>query len=156
MQDIFAVLEEPFLVLTVLELDANVIEEPIFPNPDQFLGGFTHLQLLSSTGIQISKIPKLLSSFTNLIDLHLLRIPSFNFVSPDEMVTAISTLTRLQVLYLGPKNDGSHPNLISRHNLQIHTLAVFPSLIEFNTLQVSLNRMTSWPGLMPLYLVAWK
>ena len=127
--DILEALEEPFPILTVLELDADETSELIFPNPIHFLGGFTHLRSLSLIGIPISGLPKLLSSFTDLVNLRLTGILISIFVSPDEMVTALSALTRLQVLHLGPELDESHPDWQSRH-IPLPTRTVLPSLIE--------------------------
>ena len=127
--DILEALEEPFPILTVLELDADETSELIFPNPIHFLGGFTHLRSLSLIGIPISGLPKLLSSFTDLVNLCLTGILISIFVSPDEMVTALSALTRLQVLHLGPEIDETHPDWQSRH-IPVPTRTVLPSLIE--------------------------
>jgi len=41
-------------------------------------------------------LPKLLSSATHLVTLHLLNIPHSGYISPEAMVTALSTLTRLE------------------------------------------------------------
>jgi hypothetical protein len=78
-KEIFAALEEPFPVLTVLKMFSNGTSHPIFPNPDQFLGGSTHLRSLSLTGIPIPGLPKLLLSSTDLVDLRLIKIPSSGF-----------------------------------------------------------------------------
>jgi hypothetical protein len=71
LKEIFAALEEPFPVLTVLKMDANEPSDPIFPNPGQFLGGSSHLRSLWLTRIPIPGLPKLLLSSTDLVDLRL-------------------------------------------------------------------------------------
>ena len=125
---IFAVLEEPFPVLTVLKLYSS--RYSIFPNPDQFLGGLTHLRSLSLVGISIPELlPKLLLSSTHLVDLRLKKIPISVLFFP-EMVATLSSLTRLQVLHLRPEFDQeSHSNWETRR-LPLPTRTVLPSLIE--------------------------
>ena len=132
-EEILAALEEPFPVLRFLKIYSNGTLVPMFPNPDKFLGGSNHLRLLSLTGISIPELlPKLLLSSTNLVVLRLKEIPIFAFVPPDEMVTALSALTRLQVLHLEPKFDElrTHPNPDwENRRLPLPTPTVLPSLI---------------------------
>ena len=103
--------------------------DPIFPNSDQYLGGTTHLQSLSLTSIPILGLPNLLLSSTDIVDLRLMEIPISVFISPDEMVTTLSALTRLRLLHLGPEFDEFHPDWENRR-LPPPTRTVLPSLIE--------------------------
>ncbi len=127
--DIFEALEEPFPELTDLKLHLTEPPDPIFPCSDQYLGGTTHLRSLSLTGTPIPGLPNLLLSSTDLVDLRLMEIPISVFISPDEMVTALSALTRLQLLHLGPEFDLFHPDWENRR-LPLPTTTVLPSLIE--------------------------
>ena len=131
LKEIFAALEEPFPVLTFLKIYSDVTSDPIFPNPDKFLGGSNHLQSLSLTGISIPELlPKLLLSSTDLVDLRLKEIPIFAFIPPDEMVTALSALTRLQVLHLEPECDDLNPGPDwENRRLPLPTPTVLSSLI---------------------------
>jgi hypothetical protein len=126
---IFEALEEPFPELTDLKLHLTEIPDPIYPCSDQYLGGTTHLRSLSLTGTPIPGLPNLLLSSTDLVDLRLMEIPISVFISPDEMVTALSALTRLQLLHLGPEFDEFHPDWESRR-LPLPIPTVLPSLIE--------------------------
>jgi hypothetical protein len=132
LEDIFEALEKPFPELTVLNLHSTAFREgwdPIYSYSGQFLGGTTHLRSLSLTRIPISGLPNLLLSSTDLVDLRLMEIPISVFVSPDEMTTALSALTRLQVLRLGPKFYEFHPDWQNRR-LPLPTRTVLSSLIE--------------------------
>jgi hypothetical protein len=129
LEDIFEALEEPFPELTVLKLHSAETPDPIFPYSGQYLGGTTHLRSLSLTRIPIPGLPNLLLSSTDIVDLRLMEIPESVFVSPDEMVTALSALTRLQVLHLGLEFDEFHPDWEGRR-LPLPTRTVLPSLIE--------------------------
>jgi hypothetical protein len=124
--DVFAALEKPFPALTDLTLLVEGSPDPIFPNPVKFLGFFTRLQSLSLT---LLRIPNLFQYSTDLVNIHLNRIPFTAFVSPEAIVTALSTLTRLKVLRLELRVefDQSLPDLENRR-LPLPTRAVLPSL----------------------------
>lgn len=128
LEDLFKALKEPFPELTVLKLRSTETPDPFFSYSGQYFGGATHLRSLSLTNIPILEVPNLLLSCTDLVDLSLMGFPMTNLVSPDEMVTALSALTRLQVLHLGPEFDEFHPDWQSRHLPATRT--VLPSLIE--------------------------
>jgi hypothetical protein len=90
---------EPFRVLIELELVSYKADPPIFP--DSFLGGSVpHLRSLDLWGIPFPAIGKLLSSTSDLVTLSLGFIPDSGYISPDVMVTILSTLTRLKTLHL--------------------------------------------------------
>jgi hypothetical protein len=131
LEDIFEALEEPFPELTVLKLHSTENWDPIFSYSDQYLGGTTHLRSLSLTCIPILGLPNLLLSSTDLVDLRPMEIPMPVFVSPDEMVTALSALTKLQILHMGPEFDEFHPDWENRR-LPLPTRTVLPSLIELS------------------------
>jgi len=100
LEEAISALEKPFPMLRYLQITAR--EEyfhPIYPNPDKFLGGSTHLRYLSLTGVPIPEMPNLLLSFPDLEDLRLKDIPFSGFFPLDPMITALSALTRLKVLH---------------------------------------------------------
>jgi hypothetical protein len=125
MDKVFAALEQPFPALTDLHLFGFWDQVSVSPNPAKFLGGSTNLRSLSVLGIPIQGLPKLLLSSTNLVHLRLNDIPTSGFFSPDAIVTALSALTRLKVLYLDLNK--SYPDWESRH-LPLPPPTILPSL----------------------------
>jgi hypothetical protein len=96
----FATITEPFNALTSLILRAN--DENALVLPDSFLGGSAaRLQELSLDGIPYPAIGKILLSANDLVSLRLWNIPHSGYISPEEMVTFLSVLTKLKTLYLG-------------------------------------------------------
>ena len=90
----------PFPELTILKLES--IDESMPVLPDSFLGGsFSRLQLLSLDRIPFPGVPKLLLSAIHLVDLSLMRIPHSGYISPEEVVTVLSTLNNLKKFSLG-------------------------------------------------------
>ena len=102
--------------------------------PDSFFGGSVpRLQELSFEGIPFLAVRKLLSSTKGLVSLRLWDIPPSGYISPEEMATSLSTLTKLKRLVLGfrsprPQTDteieSRYPPLLTR--------IVLPSLTVFN------------------------
>ncbi len=148
MEEILAEMYKPFLALTEVWLQA---EEPEYLeeeeeeeeakakgvtliNPDLFLGGSApRLETFSLEHISILRLPKLLSSATRLIYLRLDNISYYT--SPEAIVTALSTLTRLEYLILGfecPSSQYRFRLPKDRHVRRTQTL--FPAL---TTLMVS-------------------
>jgi hypothetical protein len=76
----------------------------------------------------IPGLPELLLSSTNLVNLRLCSIPITCFISPDAMVTALSTLTRLETihLYFQDSTPRSHPDWETRR-LPLSTRTVLHS-----------------------------
>jgi len=94
-----ALMQEPFPVLKILELEAD--EGITFVIPDAFLGGSAPLlQWTSLRGIRFQNPPKLLASSRDLVYLDLEDIPMTveGHISPDAMTTCLSVLTKLQSL----------------------------------------------------------
>ena len=133
LDELLAAIEGPLPALTDLNLYTThkAPFDPVPPNPIKFLSGSTHLRSLTLTGISVSVIPKLLLSFTDLVNLRLDNIPLFGFFPPHAIVTALSTLTRLKVLHFGHDNYGQfdlfHPDWERRH-LPLPPRAILPSL----------------------------
>ncbi|KAI9457878.1 hypothetical protein F5148DRAFT_1369529 [Russula earlei] len=77
---------------------ANIVT----PLPDSFLGGSAPLlRHLSLDNCPFPGISKLLWSSKQLVELYLYNIPDSDYISPQDLVTALSVLSRLEALYLG-------------------------------------------------------
>ncbi len=99
MEKVLAALQEPFPALAYLDLVSKDITELVVP--DLFLGGFApRLRSLSLDRIPFPSLPKLLLSATDLVHLSLCGIPLSGYISPEAMVTGLSTLTTLKSLWL--------------------------------------------------------
>jgi hypothetical protein len=97
---IFATMKKPFPALTHLELDSSNKNLPILSS--SFLGGSApRLERLWLWGIPFLGLPKLLLATSDLVNLSLLNIPESGYISPEVMVTSLSSLTRLEDLTLG-------------------------------------------------------
>ena len=129
LEKVLAAMQEPFPELTRLTLGANEITTAVLP--DSFLGGSApRLRYLSFIGIPFPGLPKLLLSATQLTDLNLYGIPHSGYFSPEAMVTALSTLTSLEDLYLEFQSPLSFPDRASSR-LPPPTPIVFPVLTFF-------------------------
>ena len=127
LKKVLAAMQVPFPKLTRLEL--NVLG-PVLP--DSFLGGSApRLQLLQLRGVPLPGLPKLLLSTTHLVTLRLERIPHSGYISPEVMVTALSTLTRLRFLNLKFQSPRSRPDPTTQHPPP-STCSVLPSLTHFS------------------------
>ena len=99
-ENVLAAIQEPLPALTGLDLRSE--GETVTVVPDSFLGGSAppRLQSLYMTRIPFPGLPGLLSYSTQLVDLELYDIPKAGYISPDTMVTCLSTLTNLESLRL--------------------------------------------------------
>jgi hypothetical protein len=128
-------MQEPFTALTHMELSSDVEIAPVAPDP--FMGGSApRLQGLWLKGVTISGLPKLLLSAADLVHLILRRIPHSEYISPEAIVTCLSTMPRLETLYLGFESPRSRPNRESRR-LPPPTRSVLPALIKLHFTGVS-------------------
>ena len=95
LEQVLTAMQEPFPTLTNLLLRSrNEIAQVI---PDSFLGGSApRLRELTLDNIAFPELRKLLPSATHLVELDLWRIPHSGYISPEAMVTCLSTLTRLE------------------------------------------------------------
>jgi hypothetical protein len=106
-----------FVALKYLSLNPVDIDGMEPAVSDSFLGGSApHLRHLHLTRISLPfpVLRKLPLSTPNLVSLSLVEIPHFWYVSPGEMVTCFSALTRLEQLEIGflrsrPPREGGHP-----------------------------------------------
>src|SRR6266852_8667608 len=91
-------------------------------------GSAPRLQYLRLERVPIPGLPKLLLSATDLVHLSLCRIPHSGYISPEAMVTCLSTLPRLKRLYL--KFESPRSRQTAKANIRPHPHALFstPSL----------------------------
>ena len=121
-------MQKPFPALTNLTLSTNIEIAPAIP--DSLMGGSApRLQYLDLKRVPIPGLPKLLLSTTDLVRLDLRRIPHSGYISPEAIVTCLSTLPRLETLYLGFESPRSRPNRESRR-LPPPSRSVLPALIK--------------------------
>ena len=107
-------LQRPFPALTHLELQYRNGNETKLVDPDSFLGGSApSLRTLLLVSIPFPGLPKLLRSTTHLTHLSLRGISSSGYISPEVMLTALSTLTSLESLCLEFQSP-IHPDRTSR------------------------------------------
>lgn len=129
----------PLPALTCLMLQSK--DESALALPDSFLGGSApRLQELSLDGIASPAVCKLLLSTKDLVSLHLWNIPPSGYISPEEIATSLSTLTKLKGLVLGfrsprPQTDreveSRHPPILSRIVLPALTMFHFKGNSEY-------------------------
>lgn len=111
-------MQEPFPVLTSLGLQWHSIEDntlspPVVP--DSFMGGSApRLRSLHLNRIPFPGLPKLLSSANGLVHLLLSNIPHSGYISPDALVTCLSTLTSLKDLTFEFQSPRSRPDRARR------------------------------------------
>jgi hypothetical protein len=121
-----AAIDEPFPALTNLKLVSFRRNVPVLP--DSFLGGSAPLlRLLDLNGIPYPTIGRLLSSTTNLVCLHLWRIPHSGYIPPETIVPLLSALPRLESLSLGFQHPRSRAQRANRHPHPL-TRVVIPNL----------------------------
>jgi hypothetical protein len=122
----FAAIDKPFPALTSLVLYSYSQNVPILP--DSFLGGSApRLRSLWLEGISYPSIGNLLPSTTSLVQLSLLRIPHSGYIAPETIIPCLSTLVRLESLWLDFQYPRSRAHRADRHPPPL-TRVVFPSL----------------------------
>jgi len=126
------VAQQPFQMLTQLLLLSNK-DENVSVLPSTFLAGSAPLlQEIYLEGIPFPTLPTLLSSATDLVILHLHRIPQTGYFSPEAMVARLGTLTRLEVLYVAFQSHSSRPNQSGNGERVAPVMqAVLPALTSF-------------------------
>ena len=128
-ENVLPLMQKPFPILT--DLDLHFEDKIASVVPELFLGGsVTRLRKLNLTGTPFPRLPKLLLSATHLVHLDLYEIPDSGYISPDAMVTCLSTLTRLEFLRLGFDSRRTRPEWERRHTSS-STCALLPSLTSF-------------------------
>ena len=134
-EKVLPAMQEPFPELTFLQLESYDKSVPVVP--DSLLGGSAplggsaqSLRYLVLNGIPFPGLPKLLLSTTNLVVLDLSNIPHSGYISPDTLVTALSTLISLGSLSLHFQSPRSYLDQANRH-LHPLTRTVLPALTRF-------------------------
>ena len=129
LEQISAAMQVPFPELIHLVLWSNGNTVPAIP--DLFLGGSApRLEYLWLKGIPFPGLPKLLLSATRLVELSLQNIPHSGYFSPEAIVTAVSTLTCLEILWLLFESPQSRPDP-EHQRPPPPTRSVFPNLKIF-------------------------
>jgi hypothetical protein len=136
METVLAAMEQPFPKLTDLVVKTHF--GMVTDLPDSFLGGSSpHLRCLNLDDVSFPGLPKLLLSATHLVDLQLSNIPHSGDISPEAMVTALSTLTSLQSLglkFLSPRSlpdSASQPPPPTRSVLPVLETLSFKGVTEY-------------------------
>ena len=128
---VLTAMQQPFPTLTHLVLIHSGKpwqEDETMVVPTSFLDGSApDLQSLALAGIPFPGLPKLLLSATHLHNLHLGQIPNSGYISPEEMVTCLSALTRLKTLFIEFEDSRSNRDLNQRPPPQ--TRALLPVLV---------------------------
>jgi hypothetical protein len=110
MEEILAEMHKSFPVLTDLNLGTEDETLATLVDPDLFLGGSAPcLRSLELDHIPFPGLPKLLLSATHLTDLRLFNLSYSGYISPEAMVSCLSTLTRLETLILKFESPESFP-----------------------------------------------
>ncbi|KAH9170324.1 hypothetical protein EDB89DRAFT_1326499 [Lactarius sanguifluus] len=128
-EDLLAVMQEPFPVLTHLLLEPGTyMIIPVFP--DTFLGGFApRLQTIYMSRIPFPAAPTLLSSARDLVDVVLRNIPPAGYIPPEAMVASLAALPRLESFTFQFDFEMSYP---VRMRLLPITRKVLPALTVFH------------------------
>lgn len=124
-------MQESFLALTDLHLNPFSKWDSARDLSSSFLGGSApRLRSLFLENIPFLALPKLLLSAKDLVSLQLQKIPQSGYISPDVIVTCLSSLTRLEKLRIGflsrlPLSDPPSQNPSS-------TRVELPALVHFS------------------------
>jgi hypothetical protein len=135
-EKLWRAMEVPFPELAVLYLQVGLnyaVPAPVLP--DSFLGGSAppRLRYLALTSIPFPGLPNMLaasSATSRLVRLWLVNIPHSGYVSPEAMVTCLSTLTALEELYFQFHSPQSCPD--RRQRPPPPTRSVLPALTRFS------------------------
>jgi hypothetical protein len=121
-------MQETFSTLTHVELSASDETAPVLPK--EFLGGSAPcLERFWLKGIPFPDVPQLLLSANRLIHVHLEKIPDSGYFSPEAMVTALSTCTSLEALFIEFLGN-PRPNVISQEVTWLTPISL-PALATF-------------------------
>jgi hypothetical protein len=133
-----AVMQKPFPELTDLDLYLRSYG-PESVVPDSFLGRSTpRLRKLDLDAVPYPGLPGLLLSTTHLVTLRLWNIPNSGYISPEAMVTCLTSLTSLRTLilqfkypYFLPDRDSRRPPPPTRSVLPALTDLCFTGVSEY-------------------------
>ena len=111
LEKLLAAMQRPFPALTHLRIWPGYSEQPPLSISASFLDGVSpRLQTLDLCRISFPGLPKLILSATHLVTLSLEEIPRSGYISPEEMVTCLSELTRLETLCVELGSPQSFPD----------------------------------------------
>ena len=122
-------IQKPFRALESIRITVRNATGPSILVRNAFLGGSAlHLREIELDGIAFpfSAIRQVLLSTNNLVELHLSKIRNDVYFSPDDLVTALSTLVQLKRLTVGFHSPDSRPP--SSMTRPRHQRASLPSL----------------------------
>ena len=145
-EELLAVMQQPFPVLTHLRIHPRHETVPLVPVPTSFLGGFApHLQVLDLHQFPFPGLPNLLSSATHLVTLSLRGISRSGYISPEAVLNCLSVLTRLETLRIGFKSARSFPRRRT-HYLPRSTRTLLPILsrVWFEGATDYLENLVAW------------
>jgi len=133
LEKLVKVTQETFPMLKTLHLWAGDEIDEISPAlPEEFLGGSAPcLESFWLRGIPFPGITKLLFTTNDLVRLRLEKIPDSGYISPEAMVTALSTCTKLETLIIEFKLGAPHPDLTSHEITSIERIFL-PALTFFS------------------------
>jgi hypothetical protein len=146
--------QESFPALTHLELESKGYGKSALILQDTFLGGSApRLRSLRLHNVRFLSIHKLLLSTNDLVDLHLLRIPPFGYISPQAMVNCLSSLTRLEDFRLGFLSPASSPRHPSRPPPLTRVDLPSLALLLFSCNSLYLEDLAAWINAPSLYIL---
>jgi len=126
-----AVMQKPFPELTDLYL--MLMDDPVSILPDSFLGGSApRLRRLSLETIPFPTAQKILLSANNLVYLCLRNIPDSGYISPEDMATSVSSMTRLKMLILRFRSSRLHTAALESRSLPPLPRFILPALTWFD------------------------
>lgn len=138
LEKVAAVMQKPFPALTKLFVSVKCDTVLIIPN--SFLGGSApRLHNIQLRSCPFPGMQKLLLSAKDLVTLSLEDIPHSGYISPDEMTTALSVMTRLKSLNLSfispqsrPDPESQPPPPLTRTILPALTQLTFKGVHEYS------------------------
>src|SRR5229473_1321805 len=139
LEEVLAPMQKPYPALTDLMIWWRDFRSAAPIVPESFLGGSTpRLRHLSLIRIPFLGLPKLLLSATHLVDLHLWDVPNPGYITPEAIVTGLSTSTRLEEFRLRfesplsrPKRESRRPPPLTRSILAALTIFDFRGSSEY-------------------------
>jgi hypothetical protein len=134
---VLAPMQVPFPELTYLRVSSPAgVRRTI---PDSFLGGSApRLHTFKLLGTSFPGLPKVLLSATHLVELRLIDIPHFWYISPEVVVTIISVLSGLKMLSIDFQSRQFRPvSGWESRSLPLQKRFILPALNNFHFQGVS-------------------
>ena len=132
LDDIAALMQEPFPVLTHLSI-SSPYGSIMSALPDGFLGGSApSLQQLALRAVRYPALPVLLLSASNLVSLKLLNMPPTGYISTEAMVSLLAASHRLETLHIEFGLLGARPSSPDTIISPPITRAILPALCDLS------------------------